>query len=334
MRRLIHSGFAIIALAAAPRPSTAQQAAPKPAGPKTLIGVVTDTLGNPVDSAEVLISSLKRQTTSRADGSFRFDDVKPGKYEVAARRLGFYPQVHTAIVDDKGGVVSFSLAPGVRALPPVVTSVPLGGLSGVIGDTAYNIVEGARISVVASDKRTLSDSLGKFFIDLKPGRYMVSVDREGYRSRLVSVTIPNDSGRRMTVWLTPGTHGQTARDAMALDRLKLRLETRNPVFSQIFTREDINRLGIKDGFSLAALGGNSSLGRVEDNCPAIVDGGPVTLPLWAIDAADIEAMETYAPKPPTGAVTSIKGNRRISTQSTPQSQSGCAGVRVYVWLRK
>ena len=27
-----------------------QPAAPKPAGPKTLVGVVTDTIGNPVDS--------------------------------------------------------------------------------------------------------------------------------------------------------------------------------------------------------------------------------------------------------------------------------------------
>ena len=287
-----------------------QPAAPKPAGPKTLVGIVTDTLGNPVDSVELVISSVKRHAMSASDGTFRFDDIKPGPYQVLARRLGYYPQVQSATVDEKGGVVSFSILQGFRALPPVVVSAGRGGLSGVIGDTAYNIVEGAQIAVIASDHRVASDSMGRFFLDLKPGKYMVNVTRLGYRSRLVSVTIPNDSGRRMTVWLTPTNRGQAARDAFAFDALALRLETRNPVFSNIFTREDINRLGIQDGYQLARLGSNSQLGPPDDRCEAIIDGGPRTLPLWAIDAADIEAMETYAPSPKRGTVTSINRNRR------------------------
>ena len=152
-----------------------QPTAPKPAGPKTLVGIVTDTLGNPVDSVEPVISSIKRQTMSKSTSTFRFDDIKPGPYQVLARRLGYYPQVQSTTVDDKGGVVSFSILLGIRALPPVVSSVARGGLSGVIGDTAYNIVGDAQVAVIASDHRTLSDSLGRFFLDLKPGKYMVSV---------------------------------------------------------------------------------------------------------------------------------------------------------------
>ena len=309
---------------------------PKPAGPKTLVGLVTDTIGNPIDSVELLIASVKRHATTGPDGTFRFDDLKAGPYHIVARKLGFYPQVQSATVDDKGGVVSFSMIQGVRALPPVVTSVARGGLSGVIGDTSYNIIEGAQIAVLASDRRALSDSMGRFFIDLAPGKYMVNVTRPGYRSHLVSVTIPNDSGRRMTVWLAPSNRGTNARDAFAYDALAQRLETRNVVYDAIFTREDINRLGIQDGAQLARLGSNSQFGPPDDQCPAIVDGGPVTLPLWAIDAADVEAMETYAPHPKTGAVTSIGGNRRISTQAGANSQASapCKGVRVYVWLRK
>ena len=311
-------------------------APPKPAGPKTLVGVVRDTVGNPIDSVELLIASLKRHATSGQDGMFRFDDLKSGTYQVLARKLGFYPQVQWATVDDKGGVVSFSIVQGVRALPPVVTSVARGGLSGVIGDTAYDIVEGAQIAVLASDRKALSDSMGRFFLDLGPGKYMVNVTRPGYRSRLVSVTIPNDSGRRMTVWLTPANRGTNARDVFAYDALARRLETRNPVYSSIFTREDINRLGIQDGSQLARLGSNSQFGPPDEQCPAIVDGGPVTLPLWAIDAADVEAMETYAPRPKTSAVTSIGGNRPISTQGAGSAlaQAPCKGVRVFVWLRK
>ena len=138
---------AVVGLALRGGVAAAQQpATPRPAGPRTLVGVVLDTIGNPVDSAELLIASLKRHVMSGADGTFRFDDVKPGSYEIAARRIGYYPQVRTAVVGDNGGVVSFSLAPGIRALPPVVTSVPLGGLSGVIGDTAYDIVAERRCS--------------------------------------------------------------------------------------------------------------------------------------------------------------------------------------------
>src|SRR5579871_4518018 len=116
-----------------------QQDLPKPAGPHTLVGVVKDTIGNPVDSVELLIASLKRHAMTGPDGAFRFDDLKPGTYQVLARKLGFYPQVQKAIVEDNGGVVSFAMIQGIRALPPVVTSVARGGLSGVIGDTAYNI---------------------------------------------------------------------------------------------------------------------------------------------------------------------------------------------------
>jgi hypothetical protein len=337
MKRSCLMGLCLGLSALMARNAWSQQATPpKPAGPKTLVGLVTDTIGNPVDSVELLIAAVKRHAMTGTDGTFRFDDLKPGPYQIVARRLGFIPTVQSVTVGDKGGVVSFSIIQGIRALPPVVTSAARGGLSGVIGDTAYNIVEGAQIAVIASDHRVLSDSMGRFFLDLNPGKYMVNVTRPGYRSRLVSVTIPNDSGRRMTVWLTPSNRGQSARDGFAYDALALRLENRNPVFSTIFTREDINRLGIEDGSQLAKLGSNSQFGPPDDQCPAIIDGGPTTLPLWAIDAADIEAMETYAPKPKTGAVTSIGRNRPISTQgsNSAQAQAPCKGVRVYVWLRK
>jgi hypothetical protein len=317
-------GAALVATAA----HAQQPTAPKPAGPRTIVGVVLDTLGNPVDSADLFIASLKRHTLSGPDGTFRFNDVKAGPYEIAARRLGFYPQVQATTVDDKGGVVSFSLLPGIRALPPVVTSVVRGGLSGVIGDTAYNIVSGAEISVAASDHRTVSDSTGKFFLDLKPGKYMVSVARPGYRSRLVSVTVPNDSGRRMVVWLTPSNRGQNARDAYALDQLNARLARRNPVWSNIYTREDINKLGIEDGIQLARVGSNTNL---DDRCWAILDGGPGRLPLWAIPTADIEAMETYTARPPRGGVTRINRNQPIRAQAQPANP---CGATIYVWLRK
>ena len=93
--------------------------APRPAGPRTLVGVVSDTLGTPVDSAEIFIASLKRRVLSTADGSFRVDDIKPGTYDVSARRLGYLPQLRKVRVGEDGGTATFNLIPYVRGLAPV-----------------------------------------------------------------------------------------------------------------------------------------------------------------------------------------------------------------------
>jgi len=47
----------------------AQRPAPPPIGPRTLVGIVSDTSGNPVDSVEVFITSVKRRAMSSADGT-------------------------------------------------------------------------------------------------------------------------------------------------------------------------------------------------------------------------------------------------------------------------
>jgi hypothetical protein len=100
------------------------------------------------------------------------------------------------------------------------------------------------------------------------------------------------------------------------------------VWSNIYTREDINRTGIEDGVQLARLGANKNM---DDTCSAIIDGGPRRLPLWAIETADIEAMETYTTPPPRRTITSLNRNAPIRTQA--QGTNTC-GATVFVWLRK
>lgn len=319
--------LAVAILAASPVDAQRATMAPPPAGPKTLVGIVSDTTGNKVDSVEVFITALKRRTMSAPNGAFRFDDLKSGTYDVTTRRLGYLPQLRKVMVGDEGGTTAFSLIPYMRGLPPVVSSSPRGGLSGVIGDTAYNIVSGAQISVMASDRRAVSDSTGAFFLDLKAGKHMVRVKAPGFASRLVSVTIPNDSGRRMVVWLSPSTRGESAREEWAMDNLNARLLRRNPVWSTIYSREDINKMGMTDAAQLATIGARQ---RVDDNCPAIIDGGPRTAPIWAFSAADIETMETYTSKPASYAPKSIMQRGHLPATVEP---TDCP-ITVYLWLRK
>lgn len=313
--------------------TTARLATPRPLGAGILNGVVGDTAGTPIDSVEVYIASLQLRALSGANGSFRFDKVKPGRYDVSARRFGYLPQVRRVTVGEAGGSTRFALVPAPRTLPPVVTAAVRGGLSGVIGDTAYNIVSGAQISIMASDHRAISDSTGSFFIPLNAGKYMVRITRPGYESRLVGVTIPSDSGRRMLVWMMPTTKAEAAVEAFRLDALKDRLEWRKST-STILTREDINKLGMHDLRELVQVGARE---HVDDSCDAIVDGGPRTKPIWEILAADVETVEVYPPgtlsgpgQPVRRPQSPLNNGGRISRVpvNTPCS------TKVYVWLRK
>jgi hypothetical protein len=331
-RRCIVAAGASLSIA-----GTAWAQQPAPPGARALTGVVTDTAGTPIDSADVTIASLKRRLTSAADGSFRFDDVKPGRYSVSARRIGFAPQVRTVVVGTEGGTARFSLVPTAHILAPVISSAALGGLSGVVGDTAYNTVAGAQVTVLGTDRRAESDSLGRFFIDLHPGRFVVRVTRPGYDSRMLSVTIPPDSGRRVTVWLQPGEDAGHNREAAALEALNGRLIRRTPM-SKIYTREDLAKTSMTELSQLITSGAGTP---IDGDCLAVIDGGPRMHPIWDIPAADIELLELYPPKsittsnetslrvpPPT--VLDLNGQR---LPPLPTHGYGCS-VAVWVWLRK
>jgi hypothetical protein len=317
-----------VALSLASRAAAQQPGGANRPGPRTIVGVVADTLGRPLDSVEVLLSSRRRRVVTTSDGAFRFDDVSPGSYDLSARRLGFLPQVQSVRVTEQGGEVHFALVPFLAGLPPLVSSSARGGLSGVVGDTAYRILSGAEVKILASDRATVSDSTGAFFLDVKPGRYMVRITRPGYEPRLVSVNLPSDSGRRIVVWLTPASQGAAVREAFELDSLSRRLLLRNPVWSKIYTREDIVRSGMDEATQLATAGANK---RIDQSCMAHIDGHfEQQAPIWSISAADIEMMEVYTSPPRSYAATSIKPRR--STRAPPVDNN--CPAQIWIWLRK
>ncbi|MGH7678232.1 MAG: MSCRAMM family protein [Gemmatimonadaceae bacterium] len=298
-------------------------------GPGVLHGFVADSMERPLDGAEVVIQSLRLSVLTGPDGSFRFENIKPGRYQVSARKIGYYPSGRVVTVGDNGGATAVWLVRRETAtLPPVVSTARRGGLSGVVGDTAYNAIRGAEVSVLASDRRTQSDSTGAFFLDLKPGRHMIRVEREGYGSQLLSVTIPKDSGRRMMVWLSSASRGFVAWQSHMIEEFSMRLARRNPVWSRIYTREDITRTGYDRARELVTAG---AAHPISDECIAFIDGDTTRKrPIWALDAGDIETLEVYSyAKPPRAAVRSIGGggNRAPGTGGRP----GCPAV--YVWLR-
>jgi Carboxypeptidase regulatory-like domain len=322
--------------AAAQQPGAERPAAQKPrappATPRSVVGIVLDTSDVPIDSVEIRIASLQRRTFSDVNGLFRFDNVKPGSYDVAARRLGFAPQVRrVTVANDRGGSVTFSLLQVGYVLPPVVTSSARGGLSGVIGDTAYNVIPRADVYIIGSGHRALTDSAGTFFLGVKPGSYMVQVTRPGFARKLLSVTIPDDSGRHITVWLLPSKGRAQVREAYAIESFRRRMLERR-ASARFYSREDLNRY---DMIWLKQLVVMAAGMPVADECQAVVDGF-WTLPIYSLAVDDVESVEVYPP----GSLPSVGG--RISRTTPPRSinpggtrriQSGPVCPTVYVWTR-
>ena len=298
-------------------------------GPNVIHGFVADSLERPLEGAEVVIAGLRLTTLTGPDGTFRFDHIQPGRYQLTARKIGYYPTGRVVTVGENGGATAFWLVRrrGNVDLPAVVTSARRGGLSGVVGDTAYNAIRGATVWVLASDRRAETDSTGAFFIDLKPGRYMVRVDREHYGSQLVSVTVPKDSGRRVMIWMSAADRGATNRQNHMILEASMRLTRRNPAWSKVYTREDITRSGMSLLTQLASAGAGHP---VAADCMAFIDGDTTRKePIWAIDAADLESVEVYTTKPARQAPRSIMSSMRAQAPSRPPR---CATI--YAWFRK
>jgi hypothetical protein len=184
-RRMTLSGIrsltAASALLCGAAVSLPAQQQPFPVGPRTIVGIVVDSNGVAVDSAQIYISGPRDRVYSSTDGTFRINGVKPEIAVVTARKIGYFPQTRRVSMQPNGSSVKFELVPLAVNLPAVVTRAKSSGLSGVVGDTSYNAIDKATVKVVASGAgQTETDSMGAFFLPVKPGRYMVEIRKPGF----------------------------------------------------------------------------------------------------------------------------------------------------------
>ncbi|HEY9226682.1 MAG TPA: carboxypeptidase regulatory-like domain-containing protein [Gemmatimonadaceae bacterium] len=315
-------------------PAVVVSARPDPPGPRKMSGMVRDTAATPIDRVELSIPQLQRRAFSNADGTFRFDDIKPGKYEVRARRIGYAPQVQEIVVDSLGGVGVFALLPTARRLLPVVSSATRGGLSGTVGDTAYHALPGATVRVLGHSQTVQTDSAGGFFIPLAAGSYLVSVKRTGFDYKLVSVIIPPDSGRSVTVFLPPRERPVPHEEANNLEDLNTRLVRRRTTTSRVYTRADLEKMQVEWVYDAVQRGTIAAGGSMiaDRDCSVIVNGGPETVELEGLTLDDIESVEIYPV---------AQGSRRASVPQVTLGNTRLALWRnwtkrcplVYVWLR-
>ncbi|MEO5566987.1 MAG: carboxypeptidase-like regulatory domain-containing protein [Gemmatimonadaceae bacterium] len=168
----------------------------------------------------------------------------------------------------------------------MVTSAPRGGLSGVIGDTTYAMVDGAEVRIMGEGKWVLSDSTGAFHIPIEKGTYAVVVSKKGYGKSLVSVTVPPDSGRKIAVWLGSLPRNPN-RTALAMDGIRIRIMTTPAHRYKMITAEDLAKTDM-NVVQMVRVAGRSA---VLDDCPATIGGDGFSLPLYLIDKNEIALLE-------------------------------------------
>jgi len=331
-------------------PAVVTTAAP---GPRTMVGIVRDTNAFPLGEAEVSIAKVARRVHTNPDGSFRFDSIKPGKYDVRARKVGYLPQIREIVIDSMGGSSAFALVPLARALPPVITSAQRGGLSGIVADTAFNVVPGADVLLMGHAMRAVTDSNGRFFIPAKPGSHMVSIKREGFAERFVSVTIPEDSGRNISVALNP-FRAIPVREVWNSRDFTSRLSWRSPLKSGFYTHDDIVKMKFEWIADLVAYGvGATAAGMKTEppdrDCAVLVNGGPATANLATLTVDEVEAVELYnggiaasggVPARPArkisgkkGVASTVIGIPLTNTDRMKSQNFARPCPTVYVWMR-
>lgn len=313
------------------------------AGAGIVAGLVVDTSGKPIEGASVFLQERKREVRTGADGVFRFQGLNPADtVTLAARRIGYFPLSARVPVGAGGRQVIFQMNPRLTTLPAAITEIELSGLRGTVSDTALTPLRDASVSALGGGQGIArTDSAGTFFLNLKSGQYMVRVTRKGHQDQMISVSVPPKGGKRLAVQLTPGSDPYHARQAAYAEQLRSRLIRRSPMWSRIFTREEIGKLNVANMSQLASIG---AVQRVDESCEASVNGGMGSVPLWALDPEDVEFMEVYMRTPNTGmetisprGVTSAGGMQPIRTQQRVTIAN--SGVRpcpasLMVWTRK
>lgn len=203
--------MAVLASLAAAPPSSAQ-AVPAP-GTATLAGIVRDTLGQPIPSVEVTIPELNRSARTEPSGRFELAGIRPGRYEVWIRRLGYLSVTYPWHAADG---VRVDIAAELSPLPERLDAVRvfeqerrrLRGrttISGFVVDTNGRPVSDAEVQLLGDGRSILTAPNGTFTLRNVPaGPVTVRVRRIGFEPVVVRTRVADNEERTLSIqmrWL-------------------------------------------------------------------------------------------------------------------------------------
>lgn len=319
-----------------------------------LTGIVRDPGGVPIANVRVTVVDPRRVAVTNEDGKFAMPKLPSGDtLRLYVGRIGYRPTQIALVLVPGSNELSVDLEPIAHQLDAIRTSVEQTGVFGVVGDTAYEVVAGARVHLTAGVLvARVTNELGQFAIDtVKPGANLLEVQKEGFKPRLVSFTQPAKGGTKLAIWMMPlpaGANPQSSdfenRTIAALFDFKSRARYRR-MEAIIATREMLAKYGpgMRLSDAIDALPGAVTKGaRARDFKVIFVDEmqSPDST-LDSFQADDVELVELYPPG--SNAVTDALPytKRRSYTSLSRMAPAGAGGSEIpaapfvaRIWLRR
>ena len=146
-----------------------------------LKGVVTDTAGDPVVGAQLLLEAKGVETTTSADGTYQLE-IAPGSYQMKVMASGYL-----------SASLSGLLSAGQEVERNIVLSSSEGlvTVEGVVKDSQGNVVQGVTVSWSGPvSGQALTDENGKYVAaDLPKGEYAFTAGKVGFTSQVKQITL-------------------------------------------------------------------------------------------------------------------------------------------------
>lgn len=333
----------------------AQPALPQ-AVPRTLSGLVRDTLGRPLEDAVIVLNPRDAFRAARADagGRFRFDRLNPGRYTLRTTWIGYTPDERVIEVPPEGLEIEIRLTPIAFRLDTLTVVARRTGIFGkTVERSDFRELGGVDVSILGSGHYTRTPSDGSFsFGAVRPGGWVVMGRRDGYETRLVSVAVPDTAAVELAVALDSArTRAQQNANVRFRD-MTMRLNRRQSNASAIVAYQEFGAAR-RQTLDIALLHSPSFLyrGLRLENVECIyIDGVPKPSYLAKdILAEDVAMVEVYNHRGAvaladrqlfrnngndcgSGPVQEVFGARGASLRSVrPPKETAVAFI--YIWLR-
>lgn len=153
--------------------------------PVMVKGVITLGNGKPVENAEVKIEGIDKTIYSTDRGEY-WTILTPGEYVMTVNKRGYkMRKINISIPNSQSEPIIHN----------VTLSIDLAGVIGIIsvgnvGDVDIPI-ENAEVKIEGTDETIYSTDQGVYHINLTPGEYVMTVYKEGFKRKTISISIPN-----------------------------------------------------------------------------------------------------------------------------------------------
>ena len=265
----------------------------------SVVGTVRDSAGRPIEDALVALDANANRRITRTDstGRFTFDRVGKGEHELTVVWIGHRTVIRTIDVPDSGLNVDVIMQRFRTVLDTLRVVARRTGVYGTVVERGtIRPLEGAVVNIVGAGVQARTGSDGKFDLpQVRPGNYVVNVNRSGYESRMLSIIVPRDTAVGLALAMDFG-RSSAKRMSMLLTEFDRRSRYLTRTNAAVIPRQELaahNGLTLADALRYSRSYLLKGL-RLDDSVCVFIDG--TFRPMMSAKdyhVADIEAVEVY-----------------------------------------